>query len=235
MAAVRHYYHVWAAGAWECPVEEHLTALAAAGLRAGMVIGLAGPAGDRRTARKTITRRLSELGLPAPLRWAEADEGWEQVTLGQVHLDVHQVPSEYPVLYAHTKGAHNNSETNAAWRRSMTRRLVSGWRQCAKLLDDGYDTVGCHWITPEDECPYPDQTVDSPFYGGNFWWASSSYLATLPEPWKAARHDAEAWVGLGAPCAYDLLPGWPSTELFRQQVDGLMDRNDELLRRLADD
>jgi hypothetical protein len=210
---LRHYYHVYASGAWAAPVAEHTRALGAADFPGDIVIGLVGEAGDRERARQLIELQLAAEGLAAPRMWVQAEEGFEQLTLAVVRESARAAAADYPVLYCHTKGARNDSEVNTAWRRSMTARVVGGWRQCVGLLGD-HDTVGCHWITPQDECPYPDQTVDTPFYGGNFWWARSSYLATLPEPWQAERHDAEAWIGLGAPRACDLLPGWPSTKLF---------------------
>jgi hypothetical protein len=69
---VRHYYHLYAAGAWIIPVREHVTALALSGLRAPMVIGLTGAPGGRQQAREMLTAMLSEAGLPAPERWAKA-------------------------------------------------------------------------------------------------------------------------------------------------------------------
>jgi len=39
---IRHYYHVYAAGAWMQPVREHVAALAVSGLRVPTVVGLVG-------------------------------------------------------------------------------------------------------------------------------------------------------------------------------------------------
>lgn len=199
---VRHYYHVYAAGAWIRPAQEHVTALALSGLRAPMVIGLVGAPGGRLQAREMLTAMLSEAGLPAPERWAEADEGWEQVTLAEVHADVHRTPAEFAVMYAHAKGSANPSPLNAAWRRSMTRHVACDWEECAGLLEDGYDTAGCHWVTA--------QRSTTAFYAGNFWWARASYLRTLPPPPNESRWQAETWVSSATgPKAADLLPGWP--------------------------
>ena len=199
---VRHYYHVYAAGAWMQPVREHIAALAVSGLRAPMMIGLVGVRGGRWQAREMITAWLDGAGLPAPERWAEADEGWEQVTLAEIRADVHRIPAEFAVMYAHAKGAHNPSPLNAAWRRSMTRHVVCGREECAGLLEDGYDTAGCHWVHAQKS------TVM--FYAGNFWWARASYLRQLPEPPRESRWQAETWVSsVSGPKAADLLPGWP--------------------------
>ena len=200
---IRHYYHVYAAGAWMQPVREHVAALAVSGLRVPTVVGLVGAPCGRMQARDMITAWLGDAGLPLPERWAEADEGWEQVTLAEIHADVHRIGCEFAVLYAHAKGSHNPSPLNAAWRRSMTRRTVSGWEECAGLLESGYDTAGCHWVHAQKS------TVM--FYAGTFWWAKASYLRRLPEPPQESRWQAETWVSsLSDPDAADLLPGWPA-------------------------
>ncbi len=200
---VRHYYHVFAAGSWQRPAAEHIAALADAHLRADTVVGLVGPRDARRAARRAIRRGAAEAGLRAPVRWVEADTGWEQVTLQQIHFDVHRIPGQFAVLYAHTKGAHNATAVNDAWRRAMTRHVVTGWEHCLQLLTDGHDTAGCHWVSKGEES----------FYGGNFWWATASYLRRLPPPGRENRWQAETWVSSrSGPRAADLTPGWPRYE-----------------------
>lgn len=205
MMPARHYYHVYAAGAWSEPVRDHLTALGRAGLDDTVTtIGLVGPEEDRRRAREMITLRSSRWDLAEPARWLESDEGWEQLTLQRVHQDVHEVPGDFAVLYAHAKGSSRDTDDNAAWRRSMTRVLVRGWESCADLLSQGYDAVGCHW----SEIAVPGQPARVSF-AGNFWWARASYLRKLPVPENKTRWSAETWVSLGDPKVYDLLPGRP--------------------------
>lgn len=117
------------------------------------------------------------------------------------------------VLYAHTKGASNPEAFRDRWRRSMTNRLVSNWRENLTLLDD-HDAVGCHWLT-EAQFPgmfHPAMTVPasgSGFFGGNFWMARCDYLRTLPECEAQPRWKAEEWIGTNRPRVMDLLPGWP--------------------------
>lgn len=210
MPAIRHFYHVYAGGAWAEPAREHAAALVAARFTGHITVGLAGPAQDRAIARTYLAARFADLH-GSPVDWAEWDTGFEQTTLTALHQWAQASPGDAIVLYAHTKGAYNQTDWNAAWRRSMTLYVAGGWQECAGILADGYDTAGCHWLTPEQ---YPDaENVPSPFYGGNFWWARAGYIATLPPPAGAARHDAELWIGLGSPRAYDLLPGWPGPDL----------------------
>lgn len=215
---VRHYYHVFAGGGWSAPVREHIEALGQSGFAGDIAVGLVGPEQDRFRAREMIGLQLAGQRLPEPAAWIEADAGFEQVTLARVHADVRQAPGEFAVLYAHTKGAYSNDLINEPWRQSMTRHVVSGWRECVRLLEDGYETAGCHWLTPERHHDPPRYPVTTPMYGGNFWCARASYLCQLPPPGNDYRHQAEEWIGLGGPRAADLLPGWPSMRLFAPET-----------------
>lgn len=207
---IRHYYHCFAGGAWSPPVRDHYTALGRAGLDDMVTtIGLIGPEHDRRMAREMIDYRSGKWVLPKPARWLEASEGHEQLTLQQIHIDVHNIPGEYAVLYAHSKGAYDDSDANAAWRRSMTARVVGQWERCVELLEEGYDCVGCHWVKAEDYRSGDEFKGEPPFFAGNFWWAKSSFLRTLPPPDNKNRWAAEMWLSSGEPKVFDLLPGWP--------------------------
>lgn len=202
---VRHYYHCYAAGAWSGPVRDHFTALGRAGLDdTRTTVGLVGPEADRRMARERITELCAKWALPVPSDWPQEEHGWEQVTLLRLYADLHEDDDDYAVLYMHTKGAANNLDSSAAWRRSMTRALVGSWEECVMYLRAGCDAVGCHWVkSPE----WPDQV---PFFAGNFWWARASYLRTLDKPLNETRWQPETWVSLGEPRIHDMLPGWPS-------------------------
>jgi hypothetical protein len=122
---------------------------------------------------------------------------------------------DWYVLYHQAKGVRSpNSDIAAAWRRCMSRHVVHDWRECVAALDSGYDAAGCHWLTPEQ---FPK--VRSAYFGGNFWWAKASFLATLPElPVTAScREDfylAETWIGRGPqrPKVHDHGAHWPSLE-----------------------
>lgn len=195
---IRHYYHVFADGHWQEPVREHVAAILASGLHAEMTIGVVGSPDNRKAARQAF-------GVLPVERIVEADSGWEQLTLDALHAD----DRDGPVLYAHSKGSSDPSPINIAWRRSMTRRVVSGWRDCLARLDEA-DAVGCHWLTKRE---WPTMDITTPFFGGNFWWARSDYLRTLPAPSHVSRWKAEEWLGVNEPRVFDLLPGWPSLDL----------------------
>lgn len=212
----RHFYHVYASGRWEDPVFGHAAALAQSGYRGPVTVGLVGTPRDRDRARDGITTLFTAAGA-APDSWIEADSGYEQVTLAP--LREYSAAHSGAICYAHTKGAANTSHLTPYWRRSMTRHVIGRWRECVRLLKCGYDTAGCHWLTPERHHQPPLFIVTSPFYGGNFWWATTEYLRRLPPPGTASRYDAEGWIGLGHPTAADLLPGWPTMLLCMSPAD----------------
>ena len=216
---IRHFYHVFADGGWTDAVAEHAEALGRAGWKNPVTVGLVGPEEDRFRARERITARFRREGVPEPDTWTEADAGFEQVTLTALHEYAISRRTEEAVCYAHTKGAFSNSPINEHWRRSMTRHAIGSWMRCYLLVQSGYDTAGCHWLTPARHHDPPTYPVTTPMYGGNFWWARTGYLKRLPPPGNDYRHQAEEWIGLGNPRAFDLLPGWPSMKLFAPEEE----------------
>jgi hypothetical protein len=121
---------------------------------------------------------------------------------------------DHHCLFFHTKGVtHPHSAIDRAWRECMENVCITHWHKCVSDLDKGYDTVGCHWLTPER---FPGM-VKSPFWGGVFWWATSKFLSRLPklteknptcrEEWFIPEH----WIGTGPrPSVRDYHPFWPS-------------------------
>lgn len=230
---IRHYYHVYAAGGWKDAVAEHAVALGQAGWNSPVTVGLVGPKEDRFRAMERITAQFRWEGAPVPDTWIQADDGFEQVTLAKLHEYALACAGEEAICYAHTKGALSNSPINEHWRRSMTRHVIGGWVRCSQLVASGYDTAGCHWLTPERHHAPPEYPVTTPMYGGNFWWANTAYLKRLPVPGTDYRHQAEEWIGLASPRAFDLLPGWPSMELCAPDVVAQA-REDEWVKGLID-
>jgi hypothetical protein len=114
------------------------------------------------------------------------------------------------VLYFHTKCASRTDDLCEQWRKCMTHHLIRNWQTCAASLDAGFDSVGCHWMTPEQ---YPG-AVGSPYWGGNFWWSKSQFLKTLPMlPEQSPDwYLPEAWIGLGPfrPKIRDFHHAWPN-------------------------
>lgn len=205
---IRHFYHVWAGGDWHEPVSEHAEALRVGGFPVAPVVGIVGPASARTEVRSYCQ---SEMGCT---KFVEAARGYEHVTLRAVHSYAMTSPRSV-VLYAHSKGAHHPNPLNTVLRRSSTRRLVVEWEGCLKLLT-GNDAVGCHWLSPSQ---YP---VRSPYFAGNFWWATAHHLAQLPAIDEHTRFTAEGWIGTRLPKVTDLRPGWPTWGLFGREVAQLL-------------
>jgi hypothetical protein len=107
-----HFYHVYADGAWEAPVAEHLAALDASGLAAALDYKAAGVVGSPGNCQAAI----AALG-PGWQVAMTAPAGFEDVTLRAVHA---YAALDGKVFYAHTKGAGDPSRANMFWRRRMT-------------------------------------------------------------------------------------------------------------------
>lgn len=103
---------------------------------------------------------------------------------------------DWAILYFHQKGSlYFGNATWAAWRRCMMGVVVYGWKSCVRDLEQGFDAAGPHYLTPQ---AFPI-IGNVPYFGGNFWWAKASFLATLPklDPNGPSRYHAEVWIGTG--------------------------------------
>ncbi len=108
-------------------------------------------------------------------------------------LQAHCQNHDCMVYYMHTKGVFRTGPGQEQWRRTMEHFIILRYQDCLSALQQ-HDTCGinfgrCDWCQ---------------FYGGNFWWARSEYIKTLPdirtlEPLPALepspRHIAERWIG----------------------------------------
>lgn len=192
---IQHFYHLYADGEWEQPLAEHMEALATIPQRMQVTIGIVGSIENR---AKVLAKTPSSWW---PVHWTE---GFEQQTLELIYLNAWSFTG--PVLYAHSKGAAYPTPVSDMWRGCMTRHLINDSSKVLAHLDAGADTVGVHWLTPE---AYPD-SVQIPYYGGNFWWSTAEHLRRLPPPSNETRYHAEAWLGTVRPDnPVDLEPGWP--------------------------
>ena len=197
-----HFYHVYADGEWTEAVDEHCAALKEHGLADNLdkfYIGVVGADENRTTAISRITMHHNlnaEVIVEAPIQW-------EQLTLEPVRR--FSTTNDGYLLYAHTKGAYNQTPINIGWRSSMCYYNVVKWRDAVEKLDEGYRIVGCHW-------------VNDAIFGGNYWWANTSYLKCLPTLAVDNRWRAEEWIGMKITDPekekFDMNPGWPAPELF---------------------
>ena len=126
---------------------------------------------------------------------------------------------EWAVCYHHSKGATHTSTNshNTSWRRCMERHVISDWRACVSALSSGYDAAGAHYLRP------PVTPPAQHIFAGNFFWARSRFLASLPALYERerikvsgvdaleSRFEAEVYIGNGGGFkVYDLHPVNPS-------------------------
>lgn len=181
MTPIHHYYHVYADGAWEEPVREHTDALRDSGLEDYpnflFHIGLVGRKENVQRVRDYLGKKNLEWTL---IGWCE--KGWEQLTLNGVAHDCKH--TEGLVFYAHTKGSHDPSRFNTAWRKRMTYFNVTRWKDAVAKLEN-CSAYGCHWMEVEG----------SWIFGGNFWWTHMAHLRLLGPVSMDNRWKAEEWIG----------------------------------------
>jgi hypothetical protein len=101
----------------------------------------------------------------------------------------------YNILYLHTKGITGEiNECIEDWVAYMTHFCVNKWKDCIEKIQN-YATVGV------DLRDFPTL-----HYSGNFWWATSNHIVSLPEPYdfsniqkypnpiNSPRHNQEFWI-----------------------------------------
>lgn len=207
-----HWFHLWVGderhpAAWHAPFNEHFATLSLARFDGDVRVGLVGDVFNRGIARHELTGTWPEARIEA-----QADEGYEQVTIEAMHAWSKTVAPDTPVFYSHGKGSFQPSMMNTRWRNAMDSLLVDFWQDRVEDLRT-YDAVGLHWLTHEEFPEYINPRA--PMFGGNYWWANAGYIASLPPvegtPLRPPvnRYCAEGWVGRNFPKVRDLKPGWP--------------------------
>jgi hypothetical protein len=177
-----HVYHLYANGFWEQAWKEHVIALNM-GLRRELdtfSVGLVGSAESRSIARKVV----EEVGATVVV---EEDSGYEQVTLNWLHD--FSFEEDGLVMYAHSKGSGFPNATSSSWRRTMTFDVAIDWRKCIDSLEEGFNCTGTNWH------PASPKWGTTPYFAGNFWWATLDLIRSLDKPSNASRYEAEAWIG----------------------------------------
>ena len=123
----------------------------------------------------------------------------ELFTLKKLKLFCDNLNSNIPVAYINTKGTFNgfNNPCIIDWRQYMTYFILEKMEICINEIYNGYDAVGVDW-----------NEIPNKHFSGNFWWASSEYIKSLPPAdlektfihnLPTERHFAEFWIGCNSP------------------------------------
>lgn len=107
---------------------------------------------------------------------------------------------DWYVLYHHSKGVTKPTcPVRRNQRNRMEEHVIKNWKTCVADLDKGYEAVGINMVHPKKRPAQPGR-----YFAGNFWWANSNYLRTLPtipdsvkQYCDPERCVAEGWVGSG--------------------------------------
>jgi glycosyltransferase involved in cell wall biosynthesis len=181
------FIHVATHGRWREVVDELLTAIRSSGLyelSQRIFTGIVGP--------EALPFACDDPKVEIVYR-SHRLEDYEFPTLSYLHA--HCRAHHCLVYYVHTKGVVRDSPSTADWRRYMQYFVIERHQDCMRTLES-FDVCGVNWL----EAPWPH-------FSGNFWWARSSYVATLPPPgtlptiiagWdQVHRHQCERWIGCG--------------------------------------
>lgn len=221
---LHHFYHIGSSGKWLQPLSEHIHALRRYGLLENLDsinFGIIGPKDNRQDVKDYLHKEIDNFNIVA-----EADSGWEQVTINPMHE--FSLKNDGYIFYAHTKSSNNHNIFGAKHRRSMTYFNVVNWKDCVEKLDEGYALTGTHYCQMHlvkdaygNEMDIPGETrwentkkYDG-FFLGNFWWTTTEAIKTLKPCENNYRQDAEFWIAqikLENKMAYDFYPHQVFTE-----------------------
>lgn len=95
----------------------------------------------------------------------------EPDTLNYIKSQAQNFEKNTPILYTHTKGVSHNhpilKKNINAWVRYLDLYTIAKWEECIEALNN-HDVAGGLY-------------VENPkHFSGNFWWANSDYIKTLP-------------------------------------------------------
>ena len=124
----------------------------------------------------------------------------ENFTYRKIYADC-QVEEMY-VCYIHSKGitATENFlkgriidaqrfKNYYYWRQFLSWGVIKNWKKCINALNIGYYVAGVNYFTKP-----------APHFSGNFWWANSYYIKSLPDPatkdwWRELQNKTtDAWL-----------------------------------------
>ena len=122
-----------------------------------------------------------------------------------------------PMLYIHTKGASHThpilKKNINAWVRYLDLYTINKWEECIQGLEDNDAAGGLY------------EASNPKHFSGNFWWANSDYLKTLPRlnMGNITKYNrGEFWILSQTDKVYSVKDN-PTTDRYQNYV---MDEND---------
>jgi hypothetical protein len=122
---------------------------------------------------------------------------YERPTLLHMRTSSETDPPNTSYWYVHTKGLRHfgtaTQENVIDWINLMLYWNINKWRMALQSLVS-YNIYGCNGVVFEGHL----------HYSGNFWWANSSYIKTLPNFIGELYTDPEFWICLANPKMCDI-------------------------------
>jgi hypothetical protein len=181
-------------------IDEQLNILKSSGLanNAIIYICITTPAKLKDTVEAYISQFSSFINI-LDIRSTDEPTIYEGSTLK--YLYKYSFSHDAPILYFHSKGSslimkdkkHFPNRKIYDWRNLMQYFCIVKYRDCLNLLGEN-DVVGVNW-----------RYFPHLHFSGNFWWARSEYIRTLPDPLdlenfvRFDRYSMEFWLGFGSP------------------------------------
>lgn len=190
------FYHCCLTNPEPAIVLEHTLPLMSSQMTALMESGLVAAADEIVIGSSNGEANLLAASALAPEKASLVSHALDTVaelpTLALVQEWSRQNPDAY-VIYHHAKSStYPGNAAWKAWKDCMESVVIWNWATCVKDLDEGFDCVGPHYLTP---ARYPI-IGNVAYFAGNFWVAKASHLNRLPKiDVKADRYESEVWIG----------------------------------------
>ena len=199
---INGFMHVYAVNNWEEIVTRQLKRIRGSPLGAWVekiFIGINGP-------QEALRLRILRHPKIEILYCIDKPDIYEALTLSFLRNSCIEGMSDQ-VFYMHTKGVSrthpHESVCQGEWRELMEYYIVDRWKDCLKELRE-YDVAGVNWHLGQGYMGASSKTAEgtivTPHFSGNFWWANSTYVLSLPSLYPlTSKYECEFWIGKGEP------------------------------------
>lgn len=193
------FWHILMVNHYESIIKEQLNEIVVSGLYDAVDEIFVGCVGDKKNIDSVRAIFFAHNKIRISTHQSNVKK-FEFPTLSLIQKKASQIhEKDFFCFYIHTKGVtYPNSphyEGGNAFRAFLNHYVITKWKDCVKLLYNGRDVAGAGWI---DSGEFPTH------FRGNFWWANSEYIKSLPELSsidKKNRFMAEFWIGSNDPYA----------------------------------